>query len=263
MTEPGHDQSVEDRLRSAPWDLPVSESLVMDVRANVTKRRRRRRAGMSATGGAALIIAIAAAVVLPQVLPIGQDSQQPASGSLSASKAATSPASRIAGSSAVVPLGPWSFDVPPGYSLDPVVSTSTARFGPDGLQNDGGVLKPHDMAVHQEMRLMSINNENKVWITLITPQPTRDHPGPRPAASPTDAAAAAQTIVEISSAPGVSATANRTVSGISLGPARLVTFAGNNAIVLILPTGSAQVLLLQSGNAPLQTLLDVAASGHR
>jgi len=211
----------------------------------------------------AFIIAVAAAVVLPQVLPIGQDSQQPASGSLSASKATTSPASRIAGSSAVVTLGPWRLDVPPGYGLDPVVSTSTARFGPDGLQNDGGVLKPHDMAVHQQMRLMSINNENKVWITLMTPQPTRDHPGPRPAASPTDAAAAAQAIVEISSAKGVSSIANKALSGISLGPARLVSFDAKNAMVLVLPTGSVQVLWLESGNAPLQTLLDIAGSGHR
>ena len=119
------------------------------------------------------------------------------------------------------------------------------------------------MAVHQQMRLMSINNENKVWITLMTPQPTRDHPGPRPAASPTDAAAAAQAIVEISSAKGVSSIANKALSGISLGPARLVSFDAKNAMVLVLPTGSVQVLWLESGNAPLQTLLDIAGSGHR
>lgn len=259
MPEHDKDHSVVDRLRQAPWDLPVSESLVTSIQSGVIKRRRGRRVALSATGAA---LAIAAAIALPQVLPLGQGQPPAALGSPSASTA-TGPSRPIPGSSAAVSLGRWTFDVPPGYTLDSAISTSTARFGPDGLQNDGDDLQSSDMAVHQEMRLMSFNNEHKVWITLMTPQPTQDHPGPRPGASPTDAAAAAQTIVEISSAPGVSATANRTVSGISLGPARLVSFAGNNAIVLILPTGSAQVLLLQSGNAPLQTLLDVAASGHR
>lgn len=74
---------------------------------------------------------------------------------------------------------------------------------------------------------------------------------------------AAQTIVDIMSAKGVSSTANRSVGGISLGQARLVSFDPQNANLLVVPAGSGKVVLLQTGNAPEQTLLDVAASGQR
>ncbi len=256
MTETDDVQEVEDRLRGARWDLPTTDSLLGGIDAAISARRRRRRLGrLGATGAAALLIG-AVAVGLPKVLPSAHPDALPAaSGSLGSSTS-------LSAATLTVTVGAYTFSAPTGWTVDPTVSTSTARFGRGGLENDNAALQVDDMAVRLESREVTLQDEQKIWISVLTPQPTREHPGPRPAATPTDRAAAARTVVDVESVKGVAPSAVTPIGGVKLGVSRLVAFDRRNAIVFVVPTGSTDVVIIQAGNASVDTLVAVAASGR-
>ena len=269
---PDHDTDpvLEERLRQAPWDLAVPESLLADVRSEVGRRRRRRVLGRWGAGAGAVAAVLVAAVVLPALLTSRTAAPGPAAAvpasttsasAASASAASASAASAAAGTSAVT-VGGWTFDVPAGWTLDPSTSRATARFGPDGLQNDGGDLRPSDMRVQLETRAMTVQEQQKMWVTLVTPQPTVRNPGPPPAGAPTDVAAAALTVVDVESAKGVPAGSSVAVTGVALGPARLVRFDAANGLLFVQPQGSGSVLMFQVAGASPDLLVSLARSGR-
>jgi hypothetical protein len=261
MTGPDDTDPLEHRLRTAPWDLPVTESLIDTVRdtlpARAQSRHRRRVAAVSASVAAVLLL-VAFIIIVPILVRDSPRSSVPAVG-----RSTTPTPSPSGGTTQTVKVGPYTFDVPHGWLLDPQVSTSTARFGREGLQNDGERLQANDMAVGIEMRMVTLDNGHKLAIAVLTPRPTKDHPGPRPAAVPTDAAAAARTIVDIETSLGEQPAPVRHINGITLGQAILQTFDDHNGILFILPTGAADVVMLQAGGAPMDALEEMAASGRR
>jgi hypothetical protein len=248
---------VEARLREAPWDLPVSDAFV----AAVLERRARRRRATPVWAAAAVVLVVAGALgvrsgLLQAPAPAGG---APAVSPSPASTAAPSP--RAAG----VVLGGWTFPPPPGFTAAPQMAISDpARFGPEGLLNDGETLRPQDMSVSLRSWAFTSAGGGRLYVTQILPHPSAEHPGPRPAADPADVDAAARTIIAIESARGVGEDAAQPVAGLPLGPATLVRFDDRNGILLASPVGSpAQVLLLQVGGAPVDTLVALARSAHR
>ena len=185
-----------------------------------------------------------------------------------------SPAASATGttSSAVVPaapavtLGGFTFTPPAGYAQVGKTGTSNqARFGPEGLLNDGEPLGPHDMrVVLRTVALASSTGGGRLWITQILPRPTAAHPGPRPAPDPTDDAAATRTIMDVERAGAAGKGSVAEVGGLPVGPAVLVKFDDHNGQLVARPDGvPAQVLLLESGAAPVDLLVETAASAHR
>jgi hypothetical protein len=246
---------IETTLRTAPWDLPLREELVTAaVRARRKPRRRAAHVWIMSAAAVALVVAGGAAVrsVLATAAPA----------------AAPLPAARpsaTASAPGALSVGGFTFTAPPGFALVGRVSSSNrARFGPEGLVNDDEPLGPRDMRVTLESRMLQSQDGTRLVVTRIRPQPTAEHPGPRPAAVPTDAATATRTIVDLQGGIGSDADSRRAVPGLPVGPAVLVRFDERNAILLARPAaGPPEVLLFEVGRGSEDLLLELARSARR
>jgi hypothetical protein len=178
---------------------------------------------------------------------------------------APAPARSVEAAVGRIELGGFVFDAPPGFAAAGPRYGGVARFGPQGLQNDGAALGPRDMRVELESRLLQPpDGSAKLVVDRIVPVPTAGHPGPRPARDPADADAAARTIVDIESRLGVAASARTEVTGLPVGPATLVRFDDRNAVLLARPAGRpAQVLMFTVGAGSVDVLLQFARSARR
>jgi hypothetical protein len=205
---------------------------------------------------AAVVLLVVAAGVALRIAPRSTPRQDTAS-------AATLQVSRAAAADVV--LGGWTFTPPPGYAVaGPRETRHPARFGPQGLANDDAPLGPRDMRVTIETQFLQGPDGAKLFVSQIRPEPTAAHPGPRPAADPRDAVAAARTMVDVLTGLGVHDDVRRPVSGLPVGPATLVRYGETNGILVARPGGSPpQVLLFEVGRSSVEVAVAVARSGRR